>query len=224
MLTLTHPMENRNSGIHSSRWTNLANIRYTPTDVGTYTFQFTVPEQWINGSRPDLGINYAYQYLASTSPNVTLTVQQQPVSAIPGAPLPTTYWQRPIQTPNQEWSAIAGDWLTATYNATGRFNPYTTAPNSAHILWTKPVDFGGIMGGEFSYNSYYSGYSYFPKSANKMIMYGRLYYDTVTGGGNTLTTTHCVDLRTGKEIWQPELHYNKWSDTLDWYDATVRRS
>ena len=33
-------------------------------------------------------------------------------------------------------------------------------------------------------------------------MYGRLYYNTVTGGGNTLTTTHCVDLRTGQEIWQ----------------------
>ena len=52
---------------------------------------------------------------------------------------------------------ISGNWLgfgtlfsaTGMYNATGDYNPYTTAPTTAHVLWTKPAGFGGLIGGEF---------------------------------------------------------------------------
>ena len=56
------------------------------------------------------------------------------------------------------WYNINGNWfglehLTPTagysYNNHWKLNPYTTAPTTAHILWTKPEAFGGIIGGEF---------------------------------------------------------------------------
>ncbi len=103
------------------------------------------------------------------------TVQQEPIPYAAVAPLPTNYWTRPIYGENNNWYSIAGNWLglaastfaaTGMYNATGNYNPYTTAPNSAHILWTKPEAFGGIIGGEFGSSetaNYYSTSQYEPK-------------------------------------------------------------
>jgi len=100
-----------------------------------------------------LGLNTA-NGLPSTDPSVgdyfqpstsniwTLTVQQEQISYPPVVPLPTNYWTRPIYGENNNWNTIAGNWLglaastfaaTGMYNATGNYNPYTTAPNSAHI-------------------------------------------------------------------------------------------
>ena len=63
------------------------------------------------------------------------------------------------------------------YNDTGNYNPYTTAPNTAHILWTKPEAFGGTIGGEFggSESNFYATSQYEPKFA-PIIMNGILYY------------------------------------------------
>jgi hypothetical protein len=47
---------------------------------------------------------------------------------------------------------MAGNWLgnpirEGYYNISGNFNPYTTAPNTAHVVWTTQQEFGGITGG-----------------------------------------------------------------------------
>jgi len=72
--------------------------------------------------------------------------------------MPTEYWTRPIYAENTNWYSIAGNWLglaASTFATTGmrtingNYNPYTEAPNTAHLLWTKPIAFGGTIGGEY---------------------------------------------------------------------------
>jgi outer membrane protein assembly factor BamB len=81
------------------------------------------------------------------------------------------------------------------------FNPYTEAPNTAHVVWTKPIAFGGLVGGEYGDIDYYTGLSYELKIWDKIIINGRLYYNTPDP---PLDGFYCVDLRTGETIWKQE--------------------
>jgi hypothetical protein len=142
---------------------------YTPDQIGTYTFVHNFPGQKIAGENPNpimgptapesIG-NY---YEPSTSETATLVVQETPIEHSPVTPLPTEYWTRPIFAMNTEWYNIGGNWLghglgaggfavTGTYNFNSNFNPYTTGPDTAHILWTAPYAPGGLIGGEFGGN------------------------------------------------------------------------
>ena len=127
---------------------------YTPNQVGNYSFSFSFPGQVLAGNNldPTSGGASAYPnindtYLPSNAAT-TLSVQQQPVPSIPQNPLPTNYWTRPIESVNDFWYTLSGNWLglsastfstTGQYNSTGNYNPYTTAPTTAHLLWTKPA-------------------------------------------------------------------------------------
>jgi hypothetical protein len=89
------------------------------------------------------------------------------------------------------------------YNITGDYNPYTTAPTTAHILWTKPVAFGGLVGGEFggtSTSNYYSTSQYEPKYA-PIIMNGIIYYTDYPDTSTDSTGWTAVNLQTGQTIW-----------------------
>jgi outer membrane protein assembly factor BamB len=163
---------------------------YTPDTVGTYSFQFSFPGQ-----------SYSGDYYKPSSASRSLVVQEEPIPYWPGVPLPTGYWSRPIYGENREWSTITGDWLMGCYNASGPFNPYTTAPNTAHIVWTKEHALGGIVGGDYGTVNYYTGLTYEMRWCNTIIMDGKLYYNlplanAATGGGCV-----CVDLRTGEQLW-----------------------
>ena len=76
---------------------------------------------------------------ASVSTKYALVVQQQPLTYNPGVPLPTQYWTHPINGQFRSWYSISGSsWMDNAYNA---------APMSPHILWTKPLTIGGLVGG-----------------------------------------------------------------------------
>ncbi len=173
---------------------------FIPDKVGTYYFQFSWPGQTLLGNT----------YKPSVSQKIQLTVQQQQLPQWSEAPVPgpNDYWTRPIISENREWWSISGNWLMRAYYSVARshlygsaFNPYTYAPNTAHIVWTKPVAFGGIIGGEFKQDSYYTGLSYEMRLWDKVIINGRLFYSTPDP---PLTGFYCVDLRTGEEIWHQE--------------------
>jgi hypothetical protein len=195
---------------------------YMPNSLGNYTFVFNFPGQTIEMPPPGPGVDTSYVgdiYLPSTSEPCTLVVQEQKVEPIPGAQLPTDYWQRPIYGTNREWYALGGNWLglgqqafanTGKYNASGNFNPYTTAPNTAHIVWTKSVAFGGIIGGEFGgtgISNYYSTSQYESKF-EPIIMNGILYYTEFPGSATGPAGWVAVDLRTGQTLWT--------KNTTDW--------
>jgi len=174
---------------------------YTPTMVGTYSFQANFPGQEI--STPAR----VYWFKPSTSRVTELTVQSDPIEPYPNVPFPTEYWRRPIYGENKGWWKIADNWLMQAYDKTQRsfcvstaFSPYTEAPDSSHILWSKPIIFGGMAGGKYEDLNYYTGLSY-EQFYLPLILEGRIYYVEHGPATRDIYGTRCLDLYTGEEIW-----------------------
>jgi outer membrane protein assembly factor BamB len=188
---------------------------YTPTQVGSYTFVAKVAEHTVTGlPAPPTGIYNPDSvndiYLASTSDPVALTVQEDPIEAWEETPLPEEYWTRPINSMNREWWRIAGNWLAGaamvdgpTYrtnqaSAPSVVNPYSTGPESAHVMWATPMWAGGIMDGRFGNTGYqtshYEGIGFIPP----IILNGKIYYNV-----RSLPREgwYCLDLYTGEELY-----------------------
>ena len=76
---------------------------------------------------------------------------------------------------------------------------------TAHVMWTKPIEAGGLVGGQTSAvaaNTYFEGSAYSQRYTNPIIVDGMLIYTqpisyTATTGGSTVA----VDIQTGKVIW-----------------------
>ncbi|MEM0313668.1 MAG: PQQ-binding-like beta-propeller repeat protein, partial [Candidatus Bathyarchaeia archaeon] len=182
---------------------------FTPEMVGTYKIQNHFEGSTINVAAP-VGLMLlprgTHIFQPSSSRIVELTVQEEPVEPWPEVPLPSSYWERPINAEFREWYRIAGNWLGIPFG--GSFiNKYTKAPESPHIVWTKELTFGGIVGGEAGYGTnFYTGLLYENKF-NPYIIAGRLYYNmfwSVFGAAEQVKGVICVDLRTGEEIWRKE--------------------
>lgn len=180
-------------------------VQYTPTMLGDYQFQWSFPGQTI-----ETGPRSGDYYKPSTSATFSVTVQEDQILPMPETPLPTEYWSTPIYGENRAWSVLAGNWLSGqNYRNDGvsgdGYNPYTEAPNSAHILWTKQEMFGGIVSGETGSESAYSGRRPSEKFSPPIILDGRLYYNEPTFIGTYGSASYngfkCVDLFTGETIW-----------------------
>jgi hypothetical protein len=189
--------------------TGVQYYQYTPDQVGNYTFSFYYPQQIYTWSG-----TYNGDVFLAASRSVVLTVQQDPIpGAITSYPLPTEYWTRPIEGQNTDWYLISSNWLAAPYivgapmgtHGPGGYQPDGIAPNSAHIMWTKPIQYGGVVGGNDTNipgEAYYQGGSYNVRWSNPLIMYGTLYYQEPYGNGATGGDYLAVDLRTGQELWR----------------------
>ncbi len=222
-VTVTKPDgTNETLGSFNSDVNGGASTRYTPTVAGTYKFYMEYPGQVALNENPypygagfvPLGLDYLNDTYLASSASATLTVQQDPVSlTYTPNPLPTNYWTRPISSMNREWASIGGNWLglgatnfgaTGLYANTGNYDPYTTAPNSAHVMWTLPEAFGGQIGGEFGSSEtglYATGTAYETKFG-AVILNGILYYSEYPGAGNNPTGLKAVDMRTGETVWE----------------------
>jgi outer membrane protein assembly factor BamB len=179
---------------------------YSPTMAGNYTFTFNYPGETFTSVATD--------YLPSQASYV-LNVQPEAVPnpvVDPYSPLPTNYWTRPINGVNYGWSNLGGNWLMAAWDSIGRafdngcaYDPFTSAPNSAHILWTKQMTFGGLVGGGYGSSAYFSGLSYEEYFKPPVIISGRLYYNTILAGDGhsvvNFTSITAVDLYTGQTLF-----------------------
>jgi PQQ-like domain len=198
MVNITTPSgKTETQGPFTSDAVASANFPYTPTETGNYTFVMSFPGQnAIDGNH----------YQPATSPKVTLVVQNEPIGSWSITPLPTNYWDRPIYGENREWAQIGGNWLGVTLlfgtgaSSNGAFNPYTTAPETAHIVWNKAIAFGGIVGGANDV-SYYTGLSYEARWSPPIIIQGTIFYNLPNGNSGTGGGANAVDLRTGKVLW-----------------------
>ncbi len=184
---------------------------YTPDQVGDYTLLFEYKGQTYTWSG-----TYNNDVFKGASATTTLAVHDESLpSPITSYPLPAEYWTRPIEGQNTDWWTISSNWLNGPYIRTGatstggagyaRFQPDGIAPNSAHVMWSKPIQDGGVVGGSrvgTSGNTYYMGGSYNTRFGSAIAMHGRLYYAEPYGNSGTSGSYVCVDLRTGEELWR----------------------
>jgi outer membrane protein assembly factor BamB len=220
-LTITDP----DGKIETQTWslisdpTGVQYYRYTPGQVGTYTFTFNYPGQtytWNQANTPGLvsaTALYENDTFTPASATKTLIVQQDQIAApIDSYPLPTEYWTYPIEGQNTYWYTIASNWLGSPYipgaNAAwtipGAFQPYGSGPNSAHVMWTRPLEYGGIAGGNDTAvlgEGYFNGLSYNARFANPIIIQGTLFYSEPWGNSGSGGPYVAVDLKTGQQLW-----------------------
>ena len=203
-------------------------VGYTPTEVGQYEFQVVMAQHVIDGGasrgivapqgagywpsgQPNPAINPIGDiFLSSTSAPQNMTVQSTAIPKYVETPLPNDYWTRPVYDANRNWGpVILGEWLNAgelsQFGNNGRYNPFSTGPSSAHILWSTPYYNGGIAGGTASQGaagvdaSYYSGQSYESYGAQPyMVLNGKLYCTIQTPPREGW---YQLDLVTGKEVY-----------------------
>ncbi|MBN1244886.1 PQQ-like beta-propeller repeat protein [Candidatus Bathyarchaeota archaeon] len=175
---------------------------YTPNQEGTYTVVARFPGQKITGvPGQETNINVNDTFAASTSKPASFNVQAEPIPRYVETPLPSGYWTRPVSDANRGWgSAVMGQWTGTSYcNALKeRGIPYTTAPESSHILWTRSVWSGGTMGGQHEDVGYYTGIAYEQYSGPQIVLEGRAYYSVQQP---PRYGWYCIDLYTGETIY-----------------------
>ncbi len=180
--------------------------QYTPDQVGTYTLKFDYGGQIFSW-----GGQYNGDIYSPSSRTITWTVQQDPVpTPISSYPLPTEYWTHPIEGQNTDWWLVSSNWLGSP-QIVNRYQPYGSAPNSFHVMWSTPIQQGGVVGGMLGpseddpVRTYYMGGSYNTRFSNGLIMNGKLYYQLPYGNSGSGGPYVCQDLRTGKELWRTNL-------------------
>jgi outer membrane protein assembly factor BamB len=181
-------------------------FNYKPPAIGNYSVTANFPGQTYTTdyTYPNMNLSVYYKPSASLNPT-TFTVQQDPVNGgilngWPYSPLPENYWENPVQTDNREWAAISGDWSQRSYDILGsNYNPYTTAPKTPHIIWSKKVTDGGLIGGiwgSLPYPQDTSASGSAPAPVIGAILDGRIYRTSRSG------YFECIDLRTGQAMWE----------------------
>jgi outer membrane protein assembly factor BamB len=211
------------NGMFVSDSTGSAYTAYTPDQVGNYSFTIKFHElQYLwnstNGGSPDSMFGpgsdsyYGTTFKESTY-TLTVVVQDEPVGllSLPDiSPLPTEYWTRPIEGQNTNWYHVASNWLSGPHDrdnggGENRYQADGMAPNSAHILWTRPTEDNGVVGGnDLSRpgNVFNAGSQYQPRFTNQIIMYGRLYYSPNVLSSGSSSLLDCVDLKTGQLLYE----------------------
>jgi hypothetical protein len=176
-------------------------IYYTPTQVGTHVLQAYFPGEAKNSS------TMSRWYTPDWSPIANLTVQQEPVlESWPETPLPTDYWNRPLNSANHLWYVLAGSWLgSAAQNypqgTAGLTSLYVNGEGteSPHILWTKQYYPGGLMDEAYASIGYQTQH-YQGMGLSAIILNGQLHYTPrTTAHGNQ--GWEIVDLYTGEQLF-----------------------
>ena len=104
--------------------------------------------------------------------------------------------------------------LAVSFNAGGNgeiINPSDcVGPLTGHVMWTKPIQGGGVVGGQagvsgtsIAGDTYFEGSAYSERYSNPIIVEGLLIYNPpVSYTGISSGPTTCVDLTTGQIKWQ----------------------
>ena len=213
--------------------TGAQTIQFTPVEVGTYNITFNYGGQTLHdpvdqptpANNPQaIASSYVNDTYLPSSATCTLAVQQDSIPTYPDSyPLPTEYWTRPIYGENPYWWSISSNWLgtgspantavsAGTITGIGMSSLVQRYPGDAvgsltsHVMWTKPIQSGGVVGGNnfpIQGDTYFEGSAYSQRYTNPIILNGKLYYNPPVNFLGTISgPTTCVDLVTGEVIWQ----------------------
>ena len=195
-----------------------------PDMIGSWTLQAHYPEQrveYMASSFMGPSVFYNFTYAASDSDIVTVDVQEEDAQwnyRIPS--LPEEYWTRPIYSTNWEWGEkLGGSWfglaapafaVTGRYDANGNYNPYSLAPNSGHIMWSKATHNGGQPGGPIysDQSGNFKTTTIINNYFDPIVVNGILYYAEHAGPSNNVVGWNAVDIRTGELVWTRETTEN----------------
>jgi hypothetical protein len=196
--------------------------------IGEWKFKFDFPGMYFPAGRYLDGnvitantggaVYTSAYYKPSSTKEVTITVQNEMVSSLPEIPLPTDYWTRPISFYNREWWTIAGNYpwhgpgggskwnelypdTTPYWNDRYRFTPWVQGPNTAHIVWKRVDNLGGLM----QFGDYQGPFTLTTSVGIPSIIYmGRCYQGITktTVDGDATTVLQCYDIRTGQIYWE----------------------
>ncbi len=239
-----------NANSEATQWTP-----YTVDQVGLWTAQFNFKGTYFPPMVVDVGVSYGVPagtllhdlYMQpSSSPVGNFTVQQDPMQSWPPSPLPTGYWEWPIDIHNREWWSISGGWPMTAYDAStysayfdmlypgcnprdigqdnqGTFVPFVTGPNSAHVLRANHnLATGGINGGPAGITSQLADDGY-----PSVVYHGRCYKtvtkvmpDLVNGTYRSVpqSVAECFDLRTGEVYYDIPIDDGGVTPTMIVYD------
>ena len=211
-LTITLPDGSTEIKTWDTIWdtTSSQSYSYTPPMVGEYKLKFEFPGQDYNTYSHNPNSAYVNDTFLPSSAEATLTVQEEAIPTLGSYPLPQEYWARPIYGENTDSWQIASDWLGAGspmfVNTKNRvYVPDGVGPLTSHIMWTKPIDSGGVVGGNhfvIQSDTYFDGSAYINRFVNPIIMAGKLYYKSPVGFQSAANgPLNCVDLRTGEVLW-----------------------
>ena len=211
-----------------------------PEIVGQYNLTFTFGGMTITSSDTSSSSSIGDVYLASTA-NCTFYAQQEPIPEYPNSyPLPTEYWTRPIYGENPDWFKISSNWLgtgapvnsntgygvisgTNSRSEIQRYPGDAVGSKTGHVMWTKPLQSGGVVGGEtyeVDGQTFFEGSAYVNRFENPIIVAGMLIYKeplsfSSASGGDTV----CVEISSGKELWRnpsiPLLSFGNMRDVQD---------
>ena len=195
-------------------------FEYTVDQPGTWKLKFNFPgNYWAAGTvPPGFGqttpqfLDSAY-YKPSSTKEIELVVQSEPVLTWIETPIPTDYWARPVSPENREWVSILGDYPyigymknpppeTNHYASNYKFTPFVQAPNTAHVVWKRQGALSGLMGGDMDKKLFGSGEGTYAGTP-AIIFEGRCYQSvTKPFDGVTQSVLECYDLRTGEMYWE----------------------
>jgi outer membrane protein assembly factor BamB len=215
-------------------------FEYVADQIGEWKLKFDFPGTYLPAGRYSAGnmvtsggSNYAdsvYMQPSSTAEQ-TLIVQEAQVTSWPPAALPSDYWTRPVPYENREWWPILGNfpWRGQTggpmwdelypdtnsyWMLKGRldsFTPWVQGPNSAHVAWKRQSAIGGLIGGDYGFETIttlFGGNSLGTDASSSMgyptvIFAGRGYevINKVLNGASQYVWT-CYDIRTGEVFWE----------------------
>ena len=217
-VTVTAPDGTKTSfGPYSASDVGTVTVEYTPTQTGNYSVFFSFAGQTINGTMtyPVTSTHFVWAYYEPSNYTTSFTVQSTPIVALPETPLPTSYWQTPINWQNQNWYSISQNWFgsalqwnATVYQSPTTLNPGCIPPSTAHVMWTRAlqgtVAFGGQIGGSMysgdAYSNYYTGKTYEYPFSTPIIINGVLFYNAPKGV-QPQNGYYAVDLATGKQLY-----------------------
>jgi hypothetical protein len=188
-------------------------FEYKVDQVGTWKIRFDFPGNYYPAGNytsgqlagfSSYGQVFSYPKSSYYEPNTTgdkeFVVQENPVMSWPPAALPNDYWTRPVNSENREWKNILGNYPWPYANNYAYAGPYTIAPNSAHIVWMRQDDVGGLVGGQMGQLSLTSG------GKTPSLIYAGRCYDTTSKPLNEShsqqVSARCYDLRTGQVYYE----------------------